>query len=484
MPDETDEALRYSAGQAPNNPAADGAQSSPFQDAMLKSAREQQDIIRSSIERQDKLQAERRAEEAPLRRRLTEEMDRPFPEPPPVREPPPPPKFNFRKEANEFLGIAGMIALVAGAAGRQHSINALSAFSGAVTGLREGQQERFDQAYKTWNAELTALKEKVGEEARRYRQIFENRKLGVEEKRAQLQLVASEYQNQTMYEQARTNDILRAAQVYQQMVGQLERLDDSRKRFDEEKRAHDETQRHHIEEEALQRGRYSGSVMSPEAISLLVDEWQATGRAPAGWRLGFGPGSNQNRKAFQEEAVRRGVTGERIRQAMIGMASEMSGSRALGLMSTKIDVIIESASAQAKPALAAAEKVSRAPLGFKPATLLWQEGFLKQFSDPAYYDFATKNLQLAELWARAMNLGGNTMRESDREFALHRLDTAVDLPAYKAVVADIMQFLNTERKSIAEIRHRLRTGDTRLDNEEEHETPGGLPPGVKMERVE
>ena len=67
------------------------------------------------------------------------------------------------------------------------------------------------------------------------------------------------------------------------------------------------------------------------------------------------------------------------------------------------------------------------------------------------------NLQLAELWARAMNPTG-VMRASDREIALANLSTATSPQTYRVVVDQVLQAVNREKGAVAQTEAERRTG--------------------------
>jgi hypothetical protein len=116
--------------------------------------------------------------------------------------------------------------------------------------------------------------------------------------------------------------------------------------------------------------------------------------------------------------------------------------------SANLDLIMRSAEAAIPQAVAASDALPRGR--FVPINKLLQMGDT-QISDPALKTFKQANLQLAELWARAMNPTG-VMRESDREMALGILSTADSPETYRTVVGNLKTFLQRERTAVQEFR--------------------------------
>jgi len=99
---------------------------------------------------------------------------------------------------------------------------------------------------------------------------------------------------------------------------------------------------------------------------------------------------------------------------------------------------------------------------------------------------ALANLQVAELWARAMNFQG-VMRNDDRRIALDNLMTATSHETYLKALAQINKFLNREYTAIKEKQagEPMRPLDETIFDprriDVKPRTGGGLPPGWSVE---
>jgi hypothetical protein len=128
--------------------------------------------------------------------------------------------------------------------------------------------------------------------------------------------------------------------------------------------------------------------------------------------------------------------------------NSQSGARAEGRTSGGriggLNVVLDALEAAVQPALERSKTVSRQ--GFVPLDKIIQGGQIIT-NDTELNRFGVANLQLAELWAKAMNPGG-VMRVDDRNKALEFLSTAKSQEAYEANVNQIVSQIRRERDSI------------------------------------
>ena len=116
--------------------------------------------------------------------------------------------------------------------------------------------------------------------------------------------------------------------------------------------------------------------------------------------------------------------------------------------------------------------VTKLPRGkWVPLNQLIQHGQVIT-SDPRLKDFAIQNLQVAELWARAMNPTG-VMREGDRDLALQYLSAADSPQTYAVAVRDIMDFARREGAVAKSLSNQLSTGSEDEQQPASAPAPGG-----------
>lgn len=157
---------------------------------------------------EDKAQAQRQSAMKGARADVEKALDQPTPAMPEQQASSEPPQPNFGKDAMQWLAVSAVLAGITGALTRRHATNALSAFSGAINGYRQGKMDVFDQQYKTWQAENQKALEASRELWKRRDAILQDRKLNIDEKMARLQMIDSETQDQVGYQTAQMKNFL------------------------------------------------------------------------------------------------------------------------------------------------------------------------------------------------------------------------------------------------------------------------------------
>lgn len=121
------------------------------------------------------------------------------------------------------------------------------------------------------------------------------------------------------------------------------------------------------------------------------------------------------------------------------------GERVRANREENLNLILKAADAAIPAALEASKALPRSD--YVPLNKLIQKGEIMS-SDPRLVEFGMANLQLAEHWARAMNPTG-VMRESDRDKALHFLDTAYGNNTYERAVHQLEKQITRERDAVS-----------------------------------
>jgi hypothetical protein len=210
----------------------------------------------------------------------------------------------------------------------------------------------------------------------------------------------------------------------------------------------------------------------PVETARAIAEYQlATGDESRAKSMGMG-GENKALIAAELEKAKQahGVSDEEYSQRRQNYASNQvrlnQGARTQASREENLNMILRATAAAVPAALEESEKLERAG-SIVPLNRIIQKGQLAT-SDPNLITFGMANLQLAEHWARAMNPLG-VMRESDRDLALHYLDTALSKGSYKAAVMQLQKQITRERDSI-------RTGQTTTPTRGAEPTPGASGP--------
>lgn len=205
------------------------------------------------------------------------------------------------------------------------------------------------------------------------------------------------------------------------------------------------------------------STSSPDSIKTRATRYLDTGDPELINRRSFGAGqqgqaqfdSLQNEIEAQRQA--RGMRPDEISSNKMdykaATAGATAGARTKAVRETNLDLILRAADAAIPAAKQANAELPRTD--WVPLNRLIQKG-QAMTSDPRLLKFGMSNLQLAEHWARAMNPTG-VMRESDRDKALHFLDTAYGNNTYDAGVDQLRTQIEREKNAV-------KGGDTGYDH--------------------
>lgn len=140
----------------------------------------------------------------------------PMPQPPtPQKATPAPNAQDFNKDAQGWVTALAAFAALIGARGRARGTGALKAFAAGVNGVKQGSQQAFDNATKTWKENTEAMMKENDEELAKYKAVLENRELSEAEAQQQMKMIGYEYQNKVMSE---THTADQAFAVYDSIV--------------------------------------------------------------------------------------------------------------------------------------------------------------------------------------------------------------------------------------------------------------------------
>lgn len=115
--------------------------------------------------------------------------------PTPQKAAPAPDAQQFNKDAQGWVTAIAALSSLIGARGRGRGTAALGAFAGGLKGIQAGNQQAFEDSYKTWKANTDAMMKENDDEFKEYQQVLENRKLSEGEMVQQVNLIGAKYQN-------------------------------------------------------------------------------------------------------------------------------------------------------------------------------------------------------------------------------------------------------------------------------------------------
>jgi hypothetical protein len=339
----------------------------------------------------------------------------------------PAPKQNDSRADSDWLTAATMIGALAGAFTRNHTTNALAAFTGAMQGYQQGSQQKFENNMKTWEAERKRAIDAHTQAQDEYRSILENRKLDMEQMSIELRMTAEKYQDQAMATAARTKNSLVIAQLYDQSAKYLEQAKTSHDRLSQQ---WDLAQQKMLIQHA--RSELGGLHIDPDKLDSVID---AIGQ----YRMAAPP-------ALKGFALKQLVTAKypdydetlfaRKRSAAVREGGTM------GSASANVELVLSRAGPVIENAVSAANAVPATE--FKRINQLYQMA-AEEISDPAVKNFKLSTEELAMLFAAVMNPRSNVITVSAAEHARALIATADGPDAYQSLLENIARLANRER---------------------------------------
>jgi transcriptional regulator NrdR family protein len=171
--------------------------------------------------------AAEQSEMAPLVSGVQKTLAKPAPAAPQLQQPPKPPQqgSELADNAAGYIAAATVLGAIAGAFTRNHTTNALGAFTGMLTGLKEGNLQKFQQSYQTWKAQNDQVIESNRVAMDQYKAILEDRRRNIDEQMAGIQLVAAKYKDQITYEAATARNYTLVAQIMERNAFNQQKLE-------------------------------------------------------------------------------------------------------------------------------------------------------------------------------------------------------------------------------------------------------------------
>lgn len=191
---------------------------------------------------------------------------------------PPAPQNDIRGDAMAWLGFATALGGIAGAMTKRSSMNALAAFSGTLEGLQQGNQQKFNDNFKTWEANAKATQENNKAEMDGYRNILERQDLDHRQRADQLEMWATVNRNKFMIDLARAskNDPALFTAALDSMSVQAQKGEDAVTRLmDARSRAQEARETANIRAQGVR-------TMTDQEVNATANTYFLTGKLPPG----------------------------------------------------------------------------------------------------------------------------------------------------------------------------------------------------------
>jgi hypothetical protein len=357
-------------------------------------------------------------------------------------KPPPLPQ----QVSDDMRGVAGLMAMVGGifgAFGAHNATGAVNFMAGALKGYNDGYIQQSEMAAKQFQQQLDAVIASNKWEMDLYKDAKEMSEGDTNAYLNLIRLGAEQAQNKMLANEAAQKNLMTVAQV-------LDRQENTQLKLEQ---ARDRSQMLVLQMEKLgmQVKDMREGELDMETMEGNWERWKAGDRTVF-QNIGRGNQGSRNLAMQQKYFVMRmkeeGMSPQDIMREQRKMqaltAFETSQARTAGTRAANLEIISDNLEMAIPMAEMASDNVPRGK--WVPINQLTQAA-ADQISDPNLRVFRMANLQLAELWARAMNPQG-VMRESDREKALDLLSTAVDPATYKKQTAVLKAMVEREQMAV------------------------------------
>jgi hypothetical protein len=400
---------------------------------------------------------------------------------------------DYHKYSREFVSSMAVIGAIAGRFTRQPGNAALNAFTGALKGWQQGNQQAYEDAAKQWEQNSQKTIENNNIELEKYKEILADKKANIDQMMAAITVAGAQYQNSVIYNLAKSGNFTAVAQAVdkmgvanQRLQGAYGQLSDVRADQAAQVRAQVEYLNAHPEQiSQLKMPDFLKLKGTAESMGLTLNapppgaqfadspadlshpqqpppnvpqkDWDIwadyeryTGKAP---NLGWGKEMNAFKAKLslyandrQANNVPIDPAARKMADTQAGYAGTVSGARSVGTRGANIEMASNLANYAIPQAQAASDAFPRGK--WTPINAAKLKAFEAGSSvELSQWDVA--NLQIAEMYARALNPTGTTIRKDMMDRAIGVISQAKSPEAYKATLQSIQQAMDREKQGIA-----------------------------------
>lgn len=417
------------------------------------------------LDENERLRQQRAREEAPIIADQQRRLQHPMPAKPQFQIPPEVPKA--MGAAQDWMLAAYIFSALAGAVVRGNSTAALSAMGGMMNGFVQGRDDVIKQQLEVWDRENKRALEINQIRLNEYKEALEARDGPIEQNLQMMKLIGAKYQDLMID----VKDFSTAASLYDRMIDGHQKMEmnylRTQKLANDLKKQHDEQMmREHAKLTPEMANFMARRVLAGDQFALQTIGGRGIERQAA-----FNMINAEIQKIAETQNLPPDAVARAIGEMRAWMAGQSSAARSGGTREAQLAMatrVLEQAIPQAEQASKNVPRTSWVSLN-----RAIQAG-QREFSDPRLSTFAGSNIQLAELWARAMNPTG-VMRQGDRDLALAYLSTSDGPQSYQAKLAFLKRAVQNEMRGVAIARTEL-PGGTRLNPDQFERYFGGTKP--------
>lgn len=407
------------------------------------------------------------------------------------KTPPAPDAKEYHKHAIAFASAMAILGAVAGRFTRMPGATALSAFAGAINGWQEGNQQAYADATKKFEADSKTALENNKLVQEKYKAALEDRKINIDEQMSQIQLIATQYHDQIMYDMASSKNYTGVAQVYQKSQEAQEKATNARQALldnhykqtqkDESNPAwwftpdgQDKLATLPSERQAsikqfmdIYANKSGGGAIDPVMVEQLARQ-DLTG--DQSWKTNVGRGAQGGsmlravaaRKAaiMADENISPQDIADREQEFKAKQAGMSSEERAVGGRAGGIAIAVNEARKTIPNVLAAAQKSAGKGLATWNAV---ENKWNVEKGDKDFANYAQQMNSLINIYGRVIS-GGGKGTVSDLEHGRQMLNPNMPLSAVQGALDGFVTEIGIAEKAPGEVRDRMRGGDSAPDS--------------------
>lgn len=246
-----------------------------------------------------------------------------------------PQQEDFQKTSAGWLNAMAVLAAISGSRSRQHATTALSAFAAGVKGLKQGQQQAFDNAYKTWEGNTKATLDNNKMLMDKYKAVMDDRSLSEQEAQMQIKMIAAEFHDPLMLAADNWGHQMAIVDARNKAEFELGIYD---KKLQMQKQIWDE-------KEKVKQGEKNQPSIDQSTADFAADQLLAGDKSGLS-NYGRGTAATANltliHQTVQKRAEEKGITGDQLAKINAQFAGATSEARAIGTASGKIELAANS----------------------------------------------------------------------------------------------------------------------------------------------
>jgi hypothetical protein len=351
-------------------------------------------------------------------------------------------------EYSKFSAMLVAMGMIAGAKSGNW-LGASASLNGALKGYMEGNQQAAEASWKKYQADYDKAVEQHNQQQREYMDILDNKKMSINEKFQQWQIIASKYDDQEKLAIARRKS-------YDEMTTSIMRADDQIAQLSVRKEG--------VDNQVNKTRNATTGDLTPGAIEAISEQ------AEAGDTSAFVGLSKKDRESVRnrmaDNAQIRGTNGADQAARNANFVGVKAGERTLGTRQANIDSAVTEAQKVLPILRSASDAVPRMKVTSMNELIQAAD---RGTSDPALARFTQAARSFSNIYTRAVVPGASGV--ADREESLKSLPTFTDQKSFNGVLDIMEQEMKAAKESPAAVREDMSRDITNRPPKENAQVP-------------